>query len=77
LPGSAFSAGFRLRHTESMPYRKPLCLPREMRSIFNWGGLDPNKNCSFMNRKPTMPILQLWMGTKKRLKKWRIYLVVP
>jgi hypothetical protein len=23
--------------------RKPLCLPREMRSLFNWGGLDPNK----------------------------------
>jgi len=27
--------------------RKPLC------------GLDPNKNCSFMNRKLTVPILKL------------------
>ena len=43
LPGSAFSAGFRLRHTGSMSHRKPLC------------GLDPNKNCSFMNWKRTVP----------------------
>jgi len=51
LPVSAFSAGFRLRHTGSMPHRKPLC------------GLDPDKNCSFMNWKRTVSILQLWMET--------------
>jgi hypothetical protein len=39
LPGSAFSAGFRLRRTGSTPHRKPLC------------GLDLDKNCSFMNWK--------------------------
>ena len=63
LPRSAFSAGFRLRRTGSMPHRKPLCLPREMRSIFNWGGLDPDKNCLFLNRKPTVSILQFWMDS--------------
>jgi hypothetical protein len=25
-------------------------------SIFNQGGLDPDKNCSFMNRKPAVLI---------------------
>jgi len=37
----------------------PCASPREMRSIFNWGGLDPDKNSSFMNRKRTVPMLKL------------------
>ena len=52
LPGSAFSAGFRLRRTGSTPHRKPLC------------NLDLDKNCSFMNRKHTVSILKLWMDTR-------------
>ena len=51
LPGSAFSAGFQLRRTGSMPHRKPFC------------GLNLDKNCSFMNRKHTASIFQLWMDT--------------
>ena len=26
-------------------------------------GLDPDKGCSFINRKRAVPILPLWMGT--------------
>ncbi len=48
--------GFPAAAYRRTPHRKPLCLPREMRSIFNWGGLDPDKNCSFMNWKHNVPI---------------------